>query len=1494
MILFKCVSRRVVCGAVFFFASSSALIGQAAPSTSTTDQLKQSRKQEAAWFLKGRATPSGQSSAVNSGTSVKLARQSTLKAQTTLRSGTPADSYLGTQWTPLGPAPTISAASGADQDYGFVSGRATAIAVDQDDLSGNTLYVGGATGGLWRSTNAAATDVTQITWQPLIDNQATLSVGSVAIQPGHTGVILVGTGEPNSSVDSYYGLGILRSTDSGAHWSLISAGDNGASPFHGLAFAKIAFSADNPNLVVAAAASSSEGLSVGAETPNYAAQRGLYYSTDAGLSWHIASVIDSGASSPSNPSATTVLYHSAQHKFYAALRFHGFYSSSDGANWTRLPNQPPSTTYDLSLANCPTQPAALPDNCPLYRSDIAQVPGRDEMYVWFVDAQDTPSDEGIYLTRDGGNSWITLNTTGIANCGDMEGCETEDGAYALTLAAVPNGSTATDLYAGSTNVYRCRLDPVANPTCSATNNGFVNLTHVYGCSPVGSYSHMHPEQHGIAFSQANSATVYFANDGGVYRSTSNFGTTMTGQCGTTPYSVDNLNGTLGSMAQLVSLSADASDPSTLFASATGSGLSATSSAINGANGTTWLTVENGSYGMTAMDLSGWFASISGVFNIQRCTKGISCTPADWQFVLDQSQVQGDATGFHFPFLLDPQNASRIIAGTCRVWRGSRSGNWSSSSALSGKLDGSAGSTACSNDSTGFIRSLAAGGTSTGAGSQVIYAGTEDGRIWVTTDAASGPSSWHETSPVSGGFQDPACGSGVYCPYPVSGIALDPSDATGQIAYAVVLGFGVGHIWQTTSGGAAWIDISTNMPDVPANAVVVDPTSGLVYIGTDQGVFAAQPNGDSTLWSEVGPASGTGALPNAPVTQVNLFHPTNQPSRLRAATYGRGVWEMPLPGSSFPDFSIQVTSASLSAYPSATTPFQGILTSINGYANPVSLSCYAAGAALPQQCGNNNNFLPTSGGTSFAVPVSNPGVGDFSFQIQAQDASGLVHGQAVSLHVMDFSIAAPTPASVTMSPVGNSTINVLASSLGSFSQRITLTCPAAASGISCAGSSSTLSAGSSQTIPVTISVSSGVAIGNYTTTLVAVSADGLQTKTASVGVQVQSATQDFWLQVTNQSLASAKPGQIAKTTLTISSLNGFSGTVNLSCASPQSPPTCSISPATVSTFPAQATVQIDTTGVSPANLNLVITGSTAGSNTHTLSLTLPVVSFELGTVTPPQPATGGATANFSIQLVSQNGYTGAVQTSCDATALSQNQTCTLSPNNPTLTANSTTTVQGQVPIPQGQAPGSYQIKFSAVDASYAALGSSQNMTLTVQGAPTFQIAVTPAASTVNAGQTASNINVTITPQAGFTGSVNLSCASLPSASTCTFNLATVSVNGTPVQALMQISTTAVSTAHVHPGPRELKYLVFALGLPLGLIQLASPAGGLRKRRKGVVCGLVLLVGLATAMIACGGSGSASSSPPIQPTPGTPSGTFTVVVSGNSGNIIQTANFTLTVN
>src|SRR5262249_34203970 len=151
-------------------------------------------------------------------------------------------------------------------------------------------------------------------------------------------------------------------------------------------FSRIAFSTANPNLAVAAAASAIEGIVEGLENP-VTTNRGLYYSSDAGVNWQAADVNDAGITI-STASVTSVEYNAAAATFYAAIRFHGFYSSPDGIKWTRLPNQPGP---GLSTAACPAQ-TALASECPIYRGEIAVVPnrpggsGRGEMYVWYVDA----------------------------------------------------------------------------------------------------------------------------------------------------------------------------------------------------------------------------------------------------------------------------------------------------------------------------------------------------------------------------------------------------------------------------------------------------------------------------------------------------------------------------------------------------------------------------------------------------------------------------------------------------------------------------------------------------------------------------------------------------------------------------------------------------------------------------------------------------------------------------------------------------------------------------------------------------------------------------------------------------------------------------------------------------------------------------------------------------------------------------------------------------
>jgi len=700
-------------------------------------------------------------------------------------------------WAPLGPAPLASDATGfGGQDYNWVSGRATAVAVDPADSTGNTVYVGGAYGGVWKSTNAGplSPSASSVTWAPMIDHQATLAVGAIAIQPGNAdptkSVVLIGTGETNSSADSYYGLGILRSTDAGITWTLITQDSTGTRSFAGLGFSKIACSAANPSLVVAAAAATAQGNIEGLESPA-TVNRGLYYSTNAGLSWTYASGKDVSATIDPG-SATSVVYNAAAGEFLAAMRYHGIYSSSDGINWTRLATQPGT---GLSSFACPSHTTS-PSSCPIYRGEFAVVPGRNEMYVWYVDASD--NDQGIWTTTDGGTTWTQLSDTGITNCGDISGgCGTSQGSYNLELAAVPNG-TATDLYAGAINIYKCTITSLSS-TCSGTgSNTFLNLTHAYGCPPdFGSIAHVHPDQHDLDFMVVNSkAILYFANDGGIYRALDGYTGLTTGACGGSNQ-FDSLNQTLGSMSQFVSFSQHPTDPNTLLGGTQDNGSPATALSQTS---TSWLNVNEGDGGYNAINPDNpteWFTENNGV-NIQRCPLGISCHAQDFNndVVVSNATVGGDSGPFYTPYILDPQNSGELLVGTCRVWRGATTGTGFTS--LTNNFETGSAAT-CTGSEINLVRSLAAGGLKDSNGfSNVIYAGTDGlgssmptgGHVWVTTNASGGSGTWFDRT----GAINPGS-------FPISGIAIDTSDATGNTAYVTIMGFHVSHVWKTRAMAA---------------------------------------------------------------------------------------------------------------------------------------------------------------------------------------------------------------------------------------------------------------------------------------------------------------------------------------------------------------------------------------------------------------------------------------------------------------------------------------------------------------------------------------------------------------------------------------------------------------------------------------------------------------------------------------------------------------------
>ncbi len=885
----------------------------------TSQPTPRARTQAAARFAAAHTQSTQAPSAATAFATARAQNATLAAARAQALAASPTLAPLSAPWTPAGPTAIQSL------QFGAISGRVTALALDPTDISGNTLFVGTAGGGLWKSTDAAG-PTAQITFTPLTDTlpafspsadsaaTPSLSIGALLALPG--GLLLAGTGDPNDADDSFYGTGLLRSTDAGLTWSLIAGSKDGASgnhSFFGLGFAGFAASSTNPNLLVAALSQSEEGLLVSA--PDASSTAGLFYSADAGVTWHMATVLDGTATvltplpnggNHGGVPATAVVWNPIRQRFIAALRYHGFYQSADGITWTRLPAQPGP---GLSLAACPSLGSSTA--CPLFRAALAVQPLTGDTFALSVDSNN--QDQGLYQDQCqlSGSTCAAPNplfTRSLpAKPLETPGAIIPQADYNLALAALPitaaNGAADTLLLVGTTDLFRCAL----STGCTLRNT--TNASN--GCAASAGVA---PAQHALALSSSlTSPVLYIGNDGGLWRSTD----TVNQQA--SPCSVDdsahfqNLNLTLGSLAEVVSFAQDPANPAILLAGLGASGTVSTSRADQ----TAWQQLSAGEGGTVAIDPTNpalWYLSTAAGISLASCTNGAACTPADLLSAptIGSAQVTNDLALLDAPSLLDPAAPGTLLAGTCRVWRGpaAQPGLWSTSNRVSPALAGPQNAS-CST-TNGFLRSLAAGGPVTSNGSSVLYAGLAGtlagggalgGHLFLTTAAATATATapWSDiaTSPVT----NDVFNSHTFNPggFSISSVTADAHDATGRTVYATVQGYNanggaVPHLYRSTDAGAHWINISSNLPGAPANALVIDPNdANTVYIALDTGVYATTSVttcATSNCWSLFGTA-----LPNSPVTTLAVAPamPTGDGrlGLLRAGTYGRGLWQIPL-------------------------------------------------------------------------------------------------------------------------------------------------------------------------------------------------------------------------------------------------------------------------------------------------------------------------------------------------------------------------------------------------------------------------------------------------------------------------------------------------------------------------------------------------------------------------------------------------------------------------
>ena len=247
----------------------------------------------------------------------------------------------------------------------------------------------------------------------------------------------------------------------------------------------------------------------------------------------------------------------------------------------------------------------------------------------------------------------------------------------------------------------------------------------------------------------------------------------------------------------------------------------------------------------------------------------------------------------------------------------------------------------------------------------IYIGTDDGHVWVTQNAGA------TYTPIDAALPD----------LWVTRVAVDPGN--DAIAYATFSGFRIdqplAHVFRTTDHGATWTDISGDLPDAPVNAIVIDPTqTSTLFVGSDVGAFVTHDLGAS--WAPL----GTG-LPDVPVSDLKLL--PGPPATLYAATYGRSIWSIDLPGAPATTVLDAHFDTDADGFAYSDDGFRG--TAQPAYASGARLATGGfTGGALQVSLGGIDNAVVTnmSGGWSRSFDLARSGRVQLSLRVRVTQTS----------------------------------------------------------------------------------------------------------------------------------------------------------------------------------------------------------------------------------------------------------------------------------------------------------------------------------------------------------------------------------------------------------------------------------------------------------------------------------------------------------------------------
>lgn len=708
-------------------------------------------------------------------------------------------------------------------------------------------------------------------WTSIGPNNGGGRMTSIATHPTTPGTILMGAA----------GGGVWKSTDSGATWSVLT------DSLSNLAIGAVAYAPSDPTKIYA-------GTGENAYNGDGITGIGLLYSSDGGTNWTLPSTVIAS-------NFFRISVHPTTPTEIVAGTSSGLLRSTAGQNgpWTN----PPSINHDSSgvtksygdvadVARDPSNPSIL--YATTYDRDYwcdhyggcsnpwnyyspRVMKSTDGGATWSLASTNLPtstatmqvgrmsiaiapsSTSTLYLSFATYDSTTGITTSHIYKSTDSAGSWSE-------TALSSNGSTSISRYLSNQGWYGNAIVVSPSNANIVFAGGVPYVTTTDGgttWSAAFTTGGVHVDCHDLRYN-ADGTTLFIANDGGAYTYTVSGGT------------ITNRNANLVTR-QFYTLAMDPANRNRMFGGLQDNGTLRRPDAA----GTSWDTAFGGDgFDVTINQDSPSLVMMSWQYgNIIRTPNAGGST-----FITAYKNPPwpgGESAPFWTKVVSDPNNQSTLYTATYRLWKTTAFGSgWAPMATTT--TDGSTWS------AFQGVSSLAIAPSD----SNTIYVAKYD-KLFKSTN---GGTSWVQII------------TGLPSGRNINSIAIDPANAS--TAYVALAGTTTNSVYYTTNGGTSWTARGSGLPLFSAQCVRVDPTdSTTLYCGTDVGVYRSTNSG--ATWS----AYGTG-MPSVSVYDVQIL---KDGTKLRAATHGRGVWELTVtsPSNNAPTVSASSTPAAVSGVVSIT-------------------------------------------------------------------------------------------------------------------------------------------------------------------------------------------------------------------------------------------------------------------------------------------------------------------------------------------------------------------------------------------------------------------------------------------------------------------------------------------------------------------------------------------------------------------------------------------------